>query len=158
MNSFNYSLGGGTAFTCQSKYLHRSSLVYVKMCAVCEKWLLCICGTHFTAVCTQIHLNLIRLRCQLTSFKFLFGNFEHVLQRQQSSKINLGGVLYYMCFTFLFLFDWSCYKNEILDVSFFFSNCVVILWLMCSNPDKGSQECWHGLNCSGVNMLLLYSM
>lgn len=68
----------------------------VLKCAVCEKWLLCICGTHFAALCTQIQLNLVRLCCPLT-FKFHFGNFEHVVQRQQSSKINLGGVLYYMC-------------------------------------------------------------
>lgn len=127
-------------------------------CAVCEKWLLCICGTHFTTLCTQIHLNLIRLCCPLTSFKFHFGNFEHVVQRQQSSKINLGGVLYYMCFIIFILIWLKSIQDSHLGCHIF-SKCIVILWLMCSNPEKGSWwECWHGLNCSGVNMLLLYSV
>ena len=36
MSSFYYSLGGGTCCTCQPKYLHRRSVVYVKMGNVWE--------------------------------------------------------------------------------------------------------------------------
>lgn len=126
----------------------------VLKCAVCEKWLLCICGTHFAALCTQIQLNLVRLCCPLT-FKFHFGNFEHVVQRQQSSKINLGGVLYYMCLT-VFILTWlTSIQDHIMGILLFQT---VLLWLMCLNSGKGSWwECWHGLNFSGVHMLLLYS-
>lgn len=100
MGCFCYSLGGRTAVTSLNTYTEAA--LCVLKCAVCEKWLLCICGTHFAELCTQIQLNLARLCCPLT-FKFHFGNFEHVVQRQQSSKINLGGVLYYMCLTVFIL-------------------------------------------------------
>lgn len=61
------------------------------------------------------------------------------MQRQQSSKIPLGGVLYYMCFIFYCYLTEVAARFEILDVSFFFfsPNCIVTLWLMCSNPEKG---------------------
>lgn len=36
LSRFYYSLGGRTAFTCHSKYLHRRSVVYVKMCSMSE--------------------------------------------------------------------------------------------------------------------------
>lgn len=95
----------------------------VLKCAVCGKWLLCICGTHFTALGTQIQLNLVRLCCPLT-FKFHFGNFEHVVQRQQSSKINLGGVLYYMCLT-VFILTWlTSVQDHIVGVLLF----QTVLW------------------------------
>lgn len=107
----------------------------VLKCAVCEKWFLCICGTHFAALCTQIQLNLVRLCCPLT-FKFHFGNFEHVVQRQQSSKINLGGVLHYMCLT-VFILTWlTSIQNHIVGVLLF--QTAVVLWLMCSNHDENA--------------------
>lgn len=42
------------------------------------------------------------------------------MQRQQSSKIPLGGVLYYMCFIFYCYLTEVAARFEILDVSFFF--------------------------------------
>lgn len=140
-----YSLGGRTAVT--SLHTYTEAALCVLKCAVCEKCLLCICGTHFAALCTQIQLNLVRLCCPLT-FKFHFGNFEHVVQRQQSSKINLGGVLYYMCLA-VFILTWlTSIQDHIVGVLLF--QTAVILWLMCSNPEKGSWwECWHGLQWCG---------
>lgn len=124
----------------------------VLKCAVCEKWFSCICGTHFAALCTQIQLNLVRLCCPLT-FKFHFGNFEHVAQRQQSSKINLGGVLYYMCLA-VFIFTWlASVQDNIVGVLLFQTACGFM-----ADVFKPRWECWHSLNFSGVDMLLLCSM
>lgn len=137
MSCFCYSLGGRTLLPA-SLNIYTEAASCVLKCAVCEKWFLCICGTHFAALCTQIQLNLVRLCCPLT-FKFHFGNFEHVVQRQQSSKINWVESFITCVLLFLFLTNINTGSH---------SGCPVVSDCCCFMADvfKPRWECWHSLN------------